>query len=198
MVIKWLLLFVPAVLVEILCWWLTPIVCLFVVKREHTDKVKRRSRLTVTLQREFLPKWLSLFGTPDNAVDEYFWGMYNEDSIIPALRNCSEAEYLSSWWMRYFMRCMWLFRNTAYGFHYAWFSVQEEPENVKGYGEKRKGLWYRLRSRKSSFQLQYQLPIPFTSRYIDGNIGWKGHDGDDLPLLMYANRVIGLRRYKDN
>lgn len=185
--IKWLLLFVPAVLVEIVAWWLTPLVCLFVVKREHTDTVKRRSKLTVTLQREFLPKWLSLFGTPDNALDEYFWGYY---SVTP-----TEAQYFSSWFWRYYCRCMWLWRNTAYGWHYLLFSVPEEAGAVTEHGVKYQGFWWKRTLRPSSFQLQYQLPIPFTKRFIDGNIGWKGHDGDSLEKMMYANRIIGLRRY---
>jgi hypothetical protein len=184
---RWLLYFIPALLVELTAWVLTPIVCLFVVKRQHTDIVKRTyNKATVTLEREFLPDWLSYFGTPDNAVDEFWHGMY-ESSLI----NATSEEYVDSWWIRYTYRCLWLFRNTAYGFHYAWFSVPAEDETVTEYGLRDKAFWYRLRIRKSSWQLQYQIPLG--KRYIDGNVGFKGHGYD---RLMMANRLIGLRKYK--
>lgn len=180
---RWALYFIPALIVELVAWVLTPLVCLFVVKRQHTDIVKRRGKTTWTLKREFLPNWLSYFATPDNAADEYFWGMYSDTP--------TEEQYLSSWWWRFYCRCMWHFRNTGYGFMYAWFSVPAESETVTEYGQRDKAFWYRLRKRKSSWQLQYQLPLG--KRYIDGNIGWKSHGFD---RLMYANRVIGLRSYK--
>lgn len=184
--IRWILYFIPALIVELICWVLTPLVCLFVVRRLHTDKVKRYyNKQTVTLMREFLPDWLSLFGTPDNAVDEFFMGMYSDTP--------TEGQYHSSWFWRYYCRCMWLFRNTAYGWHYLLFSVPAEEGVVSESGTKYEGFWYKLTKRPSSFQLQYQLPIPFTKRYIDGNIGWKSHGFD---TLMYANRFIGLRSYK--
>lgn len=189
----WIFLFIPALIVELICWVLTPIVCLFVVKRQHTDIVKRDyNKATVTLEREFLPMWLSLFGTPDNAVDESWWGAYQ------FLWNATPEQYFGFWWVRYYYRCQWLFRNTAYGWHYYLFSLPEEPVyKTVEHGIEGKGFWYQLRKRKSSFQFEYHIPIPLTKRYIHGNIGWKGHRGDDLELVMYANRVIGLRRYKE-
>lgn len=187
---RWLLYFIPALIVECIAWILTPIVCLFVVKRLHTDKVKRDyNKHVVTLNREFLPNWLSYFGTPDNPVDEFWFGMY-ESSLISA----TSERYVDSWWVRYAYRCLWLWRNTAYGFHYALFSVPSEEGAVTEHGIKYEGFWYKLTRRPSSFQLQYHLPIPLTNRFIDGNIGWKSHGFD---RLMYANRVIGLRSYKD-
>ena len=39
--IRWILYFTPALIVELAAWLLTPLVCLFVVRRYHTDKVKR-------------------------------------------------------------------------------------------------------------------------------------------------------------
>jgi hypothetical protein len=190
---RWLLYFIPALIVELVAWVLTPLVCLFVVKRQHTDIVKRTyNKATVTLEREFLPDWLSLFGTPDNAVDEFWWGAY--DSF---LRDTTQEQYDNSWWIRYAYRVMWLFRNTAYGWHYFLFSrPEDEVLYVKEHGIEGKGFWWEYIQRKSSWKLEYHLQIPFTHRYIHGNIGWKGHRGDDLALVMYANRVIGLRKYK--
>lgn len=191
MILRWFLYFIPALLVEIACWILTPLVCLFVVKRMRTDVVKRDyNKAVVTLEREYLPDWLSLFGTPDNAVDEFYWGQY---STVP-----TPEQYFSSWWWRYYCRVMWLWRNTAYGFHYWLFSLPEdEVLYVKEHGVKNsRGVWWKYTQRKSSWQLELQHPIGF-GRYNHVNIGFKGHKGDDIERVMMANRVIGLRKYKD-
>lgn len=192
MILRWFLYFIPALIVEAVCWLLTPIVCLFVVKRYRTDIVKRDyNKAVVTLEREYLPDWLSLFGTPDNAVDEGWWGAY-EFSI-----NFTPEQYKNSWWVRYYYRCQWLFRNTAYGWHYFLFSLPEDKIlKLKEGGVKGRRFWYNYTLRESSWQLECHLPIPFTNRYNSVNIGWKGHRGDNLALVMYANRVIGLRKYK--
>ena len=185
---RWILYFFPALVVELICWVLTPVVCLFVVKRLHTDKVKRYyNKQTVTLMREFLPDWLSLFATPDNAVDEGWHGDY------VFIWNATPIQYYGSWWVRWLYRCYWLWRNTGYGFHYKFFSVPAEDGVVSEYGIKYQGFWWKYTKRPSSFQFQCHWPIPFTKRFNDMNIGWKSHGFD---RLMYANRVIGLRQYK--
>lgn len=192
MYLRWILYLIPALLVELVCWILTPLVCLFVVKRLHTDKVKRDyNKQVVTLMREFMPDWLSLFGTPDNAVDEGWYGDY------VFIVNFTPMQYATSWWVRYYYRCMWLFRNTAYGWHYLLFSLPED--NVlykKEHGIEGKGFWYEYTQRKSSWQLEYHIPIILTKQYIHGNVGFKGHKGDNVKRVMMANRVIGLRKYK--
>lgn len=191
---NWFLWLIPSLVVELVAWLLTPIVCLFVVKREHYDKVKRYGRSYVTLTREFLPDWLSYFATPDNALDEYWYGLYNTDSVFKFLREATELDYINHWHIRYLCRCLWLWRNTAMGWHYAWFSVPEEdPISVTERGIKCQGFWWKYTKRPSSFQFQYHIPIPFTSIFIDGNVGFKGHG---FSKLMIANRVIGLRRYE--
>lgn len=182
--IRWLLCFIPALIVEFVAWWLTPIVCLFVVKRMHKDKVKRLNRIVVEMEREFLPDWLSLFGTPDNAVDEYFWGMYSETP--------TQEQYLTSWWWRYYCRVRWLFRNTGYGFMYEWFSVPAEEGVITERGIKYQGFWWKYTKRPSSFQWQAHIPLTF-GLFNDVNVGWKSHG---FSRLMYANRVIGLRQYE--
>lgn len=190
MYLRWILYFLPALIVEAICWFLTPLVCLFVVKRLRTDVVKRDyNKAVVTLEREFLPDWLSLFGTPDNAVDESWWGAYE------FFWNATPEQYHNSWWVRYYYRCMWLFRNTGYGWAYFLFSLPEdEVLYTKEVGNKGKGFWYQFIKRKSSWKLEVQHPIGF-GRYNHINIGFKGHKGDDIKRVMMANRVIGLRSY---
>lgn len=190
---RWILYFIPAILIELFCWLTTPIAALFVVKRLRIDRVKRLNNETLTFDREYLWGWVNLWNTHDNAVDEYFWGMFNTDSVIPFIRNATRFDYDNSRWIRYACRCLWMWRNPAYGFHYALFSRPvDAPVNVKVGGDKGKGLWWKLSSRPSSFQLQAQIPT-WPGAYQDINIGWKAHDG--FSRLMYANRIIGFRKY---
>ena len=91
---------------------------------------------------------------------------------------------------------MWLYRNNAYGFLYNLFSVPVEDleyrketgiKNLKG------GTWTELNVYKSGFQFEMQKAIT-KNRYLSINIGWKSHKG--FPKKMYANRIIGFRRYE--
>ncbi len=164
----WLICFIPALLVEIICWLTNPIACLFVVKRPRTDVVKRGfNKRTVTMQREYLWGILDLWSTHDNAVDEGWYGLYE----IPFLANKAQSDYDKSRLIRYWCRVWWLSRNTAYGWTYLLFSL---PVG-KGW--------------------QFKKDIPLWFGYYNSvNIGWKSHKG--MPRLLYANRIIGLRKNK--
>lgn len=183
----WLLLFIPALIVEGLAWLTNPIVCLWVRKEPRTDTVKRLNRGTFTFDREYLLDRFMLWQTHDNAVDEGWWGLYD----IKLLRGKNQADYDTTWWIRYYARLWWLARNTAYGFHYAWFSRPfEEPIQIIEKGVKDTIGWSRLTIRPSSWQ--YQALKPFWFGKVNSiNIGWKAHKG--MPKLLYANRPIGLR-----
>lgn len=185
----WLAFFIPAILIELVCYVLNPIVCLFVRKEPRTDRVKRIDNKEHTLDREYLIKPLMWFQTHDNALDEYWYGLFTKDSIFSAIRNATQADYDSKWWLRYICRVLWLSRNTAYGFHYNLFSRPNE-EDLKVYtkGTKKKTFWYELAIRKSSWQLEANIPVGF-NKYMSINIGWKAHKG--FPKMMYANRIIG-------
>jgi hypothetical protein len=160
----------PFVLItNILCWLTNPIACLFVVTRERTDTVKRNNKEVVTMDREYLIPLFYLWQTHDNAVDEYFWGVYTPKSWFKSVRELTEDRYKKSKWFRYVCRILWLTRNPAYGWTYKLFSVP------MGKG----------------FQYKGKIPLPF-GFYNDVNIGWKSHS--DFPRKMFASRILGIRR----
>lgn len=192
MLFKWLLFFIPALAIELVCYILAPIVALFCVKRECTDTVKRKNRAIVTMLREYLPKPIYWFQTHDNAVDEWWYGVYNTDHWFSFARNWSQQHYDQSWFVRYYCRVMWLWRNCAYGFHYNLFGIPKETWfKLRTKGVEGKGFWYELRVFKKYFQFEMQIPLG--SRYFSMNIGWKPHK--NIPNVLYANRIIGFRKY---
>lgn len=197
----WLLYFIPALAVEIFCWFTNWFPALFSVREERHDRVKRIDKVNwITMEHEYLPKWCRWYQTHDNAVDEYWWGMYNEGHWLPYIKNMTQEQYDNSWLARYVMRVCWLYRNNAYGFLYNIFSKPDRRGD--SYREYKHGeehitrFWFVLRRyEKSGFQLEGHFPImPVVfgrNIYNDLNIGWKDHRS--AVRCLYANRIIGLR-----
>jgi hypothetical protein len=195
-ILKWFILLPLSILVEVVCYILNPVVCLFTRKEVRTDRAKILGGV-VTMPRDYLLKPLMYFQTHDNAVDEWWYDGYALDSHFKWLREATQKDYVSSWWLRYVCRVMWLYRNNAYGFLFYWFGTPIEPlekEVVKGVEDSGK-FWMNYKQYKSSFQLEMQLPILFTKRFYSLNIGWKSHRSAPLPIKLYANRFIGIRKY---
>lgn len=190
--ILWLLYFIPAIAIELLCYMLAPIVACFARTEPRYDVVKRLNKRSVLMQRDYLIKPLYWFQTHDNAVDEWWYGMYNTNHWFAFARNWTQADYDRSRVIRWYCRVMWLWRNCAYGFHYNLFS---RPKEVLGQvytaGVEVKGFWYQLNVYQKSFQLQCHVPLG--ARYLSINIGWKAHK--TTQRLLYANRIIGFRKY---
>lgn len=190
--LKWLLLFIPSLLIEIFCYLTVPFVCLFIRNETRTDRVKRLENKQVTMMREYLIKPFEYWSTHDNATDEYWWGMFNVDSSFKWMRELTQSDYTNSWFIRYVCRVFWLYRNVAYGFLYAWFSVPVEPVlNTYELGIEKQGFWLKLELFANSFKLEMQIPLG--KRYFSMNIGHKAHKG--IPRKLYANRIISFRRY---
>jgi len=191
-VLLWLLYFIPALAIELICYLLAPIVACFVTSRLRTDYVKRW-RVEAGTFRDYIITPLYWFQTHDNAVDEWWYGMYNTDHWFAFARAWTQSDYDRSALIRYYCRLMWLWRNCAYGFHYALFSrPKETASRVYSKGLEGVGFWYELKLFKSSFQFECQVPLG--ARYLTINIGWKAHKQTNR--LLYANRVIGFRKYK--
>lgn len=187
--LKWLALFLPALFIEVFCRYSNWFVCLFVRKEARTDRVKRLGNQQVSMMRDYLIKPFMLWQTHDNAVDEGWYGMYD----AAPMRGKTQADYDNSWWLRYRCRLWWLNRNTAYGFHHKYFGADgANPIRVVEFGDETKHKWCSLTLFEQAFQLEWQHP--FKRRYITINIGWKAHKG--FNRLMYANRLIGFRKYK--
>lgn len=192
MIARWLLYFLPAVLIELAAMLVTPVVALFVVREPREDRVKRMGNQVLTIDHDYLIKPLRWFQTVDNAVDEYWYGAFNTESLLPYLRNATQEQYDASPFLRYLCRCMWMWRNASSGFNYYPFGVVNEPAlSVTEQGTKNSGaFWCRLTRRPRSWQLQAQIPL--VSRLSsDINIGWKEYRG--MGRLTYSARIIGLR-----
>jgi hypothetical protein len=163
---------------------LAPLLCLFYVREEITDTVKRLGRIKTTMLREQLHPWIRWCQYPDNAVDEYWWGCYNVDSLLPYLRNATQADYDGSATLRYLCRLMWIWRNTGGGFDTFVFGMPMESGEDSNVGS------LVLTKRAHSFQLKGQIPLAM-GLAIDINAGWKALNGVDR--LTYAGRVFSLR-----
>jgi hypothetical protein len=161
--LRWFLLFIPALLVEILCWFTNPIACLFVRVEPRTDRVKRQGDAQVTMLREYPIKLFDLWNTHDNALDEYWHGLYNEKSWFKAVREWTQADYDNCWFKRYYCRVAWLMRNNAYGWNYKLFSLPNDSPYLWQYENKERGT----------------------------NIGYKSHKGFNRSI--YANRLFKFK-----
>jgi len=185
---KWFFQFWLALLPEVLCYATNWFVCLFVRYEDRTDRVKRMGNAQVAMKRAYPSKFFTLWNTHDNALDEYWYGVFGDEKW-------TESEYQASWWKQYSSFVKWLYRNNAYGWMYKFFSQPVEPLLwMRTTGIKGEGFWYLLQVYKHSFQLEAHLPIG--SRYFSVNIGWKAHKG--FPRKMFANRIppSGVRKYK--
>lgn len=228
----WIAYFTPAIAIELVCYILAPFVACFVRTELRQDYVKRKKQVR-TMTRDYIIKHLYWFQTHDNPVDEWWYGVYNTDHWFAFARAWTQADYDNSRFIRWYCRVMWLWRNCAYGFHYALFSrPKEELCKVYTAGIEGKGLWYELKIFKRSFQFECHAPslifvllystttialwfisscesyyilasllisallcyLALRRRYLTINIGWKSHK--QMPRLLYANRIIGFRKYK--
>lgn len=75
---QWESQFITSVLFEYYSYFIVPIACLFIYKEARTDKVKRLSSASMTLQREYLHPLFRWWNTHDNAMDEGYWGWYSK------------------------------------------------------------------------------------------------------------------------
>lgn len=185
---QWLWRLPFALLLKLACMILAPVVALFITSQERTDRVKQLDNKQHTLMRDYLVKRLYYFQTHDNAVDEWWYGAFNRDSVLAYFRDATQAKYDSSCFFRYACRVMWLWRNSAYGFSYNVFSKPlDETVSVVENGAKA-GKWSCFTQRKSSWQFKADYPVRNWFK-ITVNIGWKEHTG--FPKVMYADRPIG-------
>jgi len=197
MLIRWLSLFIPALLIEFFCYILAPFVAPFCTATLENDKVKRKGGRILWLMRDNLIKPLSWFQTHDNNCDEWWYGVYNVNHYFKFARNWTQKDYDNSKLIRYYCRLMWLWRNCAYGFHYNLFGIDKEDRPVVSYAKGKEGVswWFQLDIYQHYFQLQFHIPLAFTCRYSTTNIGWKAHK--NVPRVLYANRLlISTRKYK--
>lgn len=190
--LRWLVYFIPALLVELFCYLTNPVAALFTYREKRYDWVKRLGKYEL-LERDYL--WLSLWQTHDNAADEWWYGVYNQNHFFDFAKNWTQADYDNSWLVRYYCRLVWLYRNNAYGWLYKLFSrPKEDAYKVYEYGKEGVSFYYKLELRNKSFQFELQIPLVVLPRYLSINVGWKAHKQTNK--LLYANRIIGFRKYR--
>ena len=97
--LKYIIYFIPHLLVTLACWLTNPIACLFPVRQANG--------------RDKLWGIFDLWSTFDNPVDEGWYGDYWT----------TPTNYQSSKLTRYWYRLRWLSRNTGYGWSYLLFSI---------------------------------------------------------------------------
>lgn len=100
--LKYILYFIPHLLVTLACWLTNPIACLFPVRQANG--------------RDKLWGIFELWSTFDNPVDEGYYGKY---TALPI----PQCDYDNSRVMRYLYRMFWLSRNTGYGWTYLLFAI---------------------------------------------------------------------------
>lgn len=191
----WFLFLIPSVFFELLSYVVAPLVAMCVRKEERTDRVKQIDNGQHTLMRDYLWKPLMWFQTHDNAVDEWWYGAFNRNSVFKFAREATQSTYDNSAVFRWFCRLMWLWRNVGYGFLYNLLGrpvgilIQRKEHGTKA-GTK---FWYLYQGYTTYFQFESQIPVGF-GRNININIGWKPHKG--FPRVLYANRAFGLHKDK--
>jgi len=126
-----------AFIVTISAYFIVPIACLFTRLEIRTDTMKRRARdlgepeyTQYTTLRVYLHKSFNWYQTHDNAMDEYWYGGY--DDFVN--NRFTQDTYDNSWLLRYYNLVMWGWRNKAYWFRYAWMGIPQsfdEPSVFK-------------------------------------------------------------------
>lgn len=165
--LRWALLFIPMPFLVVIGRVLSPIACLFIVRKPRTDVVKRLGKAVDTIERDDLQDWLSWFRTDDNAADEYWYGWYDQD-------NTKTQEYYDTHaFYRWYCRMMWYQRNNLYTFNRQYFGLEKGSKWAWQY-KAIKPLWFGWNN--------------------DINIGYKSHK--NIERLMYAGRILGLRKNK--
>ena len=195
LVLKWLAFYPLVLLVSVVFRILAPIVAIPVVRYSYVDVMKRFGKQKMAWPRAFLLPYFKWFATHDNAADEWWYGMYNTNFWLKSVREWTQDQYDSRWYMRYFCRVAWLWRNTGYGFSHYVLGINVETALIKdGWHGFERTRWY---SKSSGMCLAWQVKgfLWLTKTYyLDINIGWKAHRG--FNRLMYAGRIFALRKFK--
>jgi hypothetical protein len=126
-----------AIIVILSTYFIVPIACLFTRLEVRTDTMKRKARELGVLEytqfttlRTYLHPAFNWYQTHDNAMDEYWYGGYDD-----AVNNrFTQDTYDNSWLLRYYNLVMWGWRNKAYNFRYLVLGVPQsfdEPSVFK-------------------------------------------------------------------
>jgi len=166
-------------LLDIFTWVFSPIICLFVRHAEESS-ITGFPSMFPGKPREFLIKPLYKFQSFDAPLDEWWYSNdYGQGSWIKL--NYTQADYDSTWWIRYVCRIMWLCRNPAYGFGHALgydltdpvYLVTRDNSALWNSGKTHSSYW-KVVNRHGQigwwFKAQY---VFYKKRYLEVNFGYK-------------------------
>ncbi len=167
--VKWAIRLPLAIIVILSAYFIVPIACLFTRTDLRTDTMKRRARdlrepqyKQYTAIRVYLHKAFNWYQTHDNAMDEYWYGGYN-DFIN---NRCSQDTYDKSWLLRYYNLVRWGWRNAAYTFRYEVLGVPQSFETPSVYvdGDKSLYVWqdyflYERNGKKTGWNAHRSAPV---------------------------------------
>ncbi len=191
--------------VEVFGYFLAPIACIFVTTEPRRDRVKRLDKKTLTMSREYLIPFFRWLQTHDNAVDEWYWGMFAKEGSYGY--DWTPQQYLSSWWKRYYSRVAWVWRNMAYTYQYETLGVVKEDKPYKTFEEgtdNKEGGYIRIEVYQHYFRYEYQKDLG-NGTYKKYQFGHKHHRSAPISKTtgkinaMYANKIIDFNasEYKD-
>jgi hypothetical protein len=128
---------------------LSPIACVFIVRSMETDVVKRLGKQVVTLPRDNLVRRLNWFATDDNNVDEFWYGMYGDNSKV------TQEYYDTHSLYRLYCRVRWLQRNNLYTFNRKYFGLPKGSPYVWQYENKKYGTNIGYKAHKGFDRLMF-------------------------------------------
>jgi hypothetical protein len=167
--IKWAIRLPLAVIAILSAYFIVPIACLFTRTELRTDTMKRRAKdlgepeyKQYTAIRVYLSKWFNWFQTHDNAMDEYWYGGY--DDIVN--NRFTQETYDKSWLLRYYNLVRWGWRNPAYTFRYEFLGIPQsfdEPSVFRD-GDKVLYVWgnyflYERNGKKTGWNSHRSAPV---------------------------------------
>jgi len=175
-ILLWFIKFVPLFFINVFTMIFAPVICLFVTKAEE-NSITGKPSMFPGKPREFLIKPLRWFQTTDAPLDEFWYGDY---AGWPKTGK-TQADYDSSWYLRYRCRVAWVWRNPAYGFGTAWGFVDKDIviatvlDNEKDWnsGKNVHSYWVFVNSDGATgwcFRMQYYY---YSSRCLEVFIGYK-------------------------
>lgn len=163
---RWPLYLFAAFVMQVLAWIITPILPLFAVLRDGPW-----DNNSMTAMGHRLPRWLSWFDTPDNALE-------------------GDANWRTRNGIGYWSMVGWLYRNSLYGFKWSALSAPMDAAARVKTGQQAVGWlnpgFQRIRMGK---YWQWHLVKRLGPVTINFNFGWLLNDGDQpRALFMFSPR----------
>jgi hypothetical protein len=198
-IITWIPKVFALIFLDLLTTILSPVLCLFVIKEEESYVTGFPSQFPGK-PREFLIKPLRMFQSFDAPLDEYWYGDYTG---WPKTGK-TQMDYVSSWWLRYLCRIVWLNRNPAYGFgQYLGYDstgmkylIQNDNTSLWASGKPNSSFWLAINDR-GQIGWWYKAQIYFYKTHcLEINLGYKLDSDTTVNRHVVAMQFTPFRKYE--